>query len=285
MDVPRALPALVIVLLHVQPVIGIIRGAHRADWIVCITLYGLAAFGLGVGMHRYFAHRSFQTSRVFQFILCLLASIAFGDPVWFAGKHRLHHKHADTTLDVHSPAQGFWFCWFSSIFGKTYANEEILAKAKDLTTYPELMWMHRHYYLPPVALGAATYLLGGYSMFAIGYCLSVLFALHAASAVNYYCHKGKNRRYQTQDRSTNNVLLGILTFGEGWHNNHHHYPGTARAGFFWWEIDIFYYVLKILSRLGIVWDLREVPKAVKYDFARPTTSTRKEFKTWLNSRS
>ncbi|HEX7296792.1 MAG TPA: acyl-CoA desaturase [Pyrinomonadaceae bacterium] len=266
MDVPRALPALVILLLHLQPVIAVTRGVHLSDWIVCLTLYVLAAFGLGVGMHRYFAHRSFQTSRWFQFVLCLLASIAFGDPVWFAGKHRLHHKHADTTLDVHSPTQGFWFCWFSSIFGKSYANQQILEKAKDLTVYPELVWIHRHYYLPPVVVGTATYLFGGYSMFAIGYCLSVLLALHAASAVNYYCHKGKNRRYQTQDRSTNNVLLGVLTFGEGWHNNHHHYPGTARAGFFWWEIDIFYYVLKILSWLGLVWDLREVPNAVKYDF-------------------
>ncbi len=267
MAFPRAVPLLLILLLHVQPIIAIARGSKPSDWIVCIGLYLLSAFGLGVGLHRYFAHRSFKTSREFQFILCLLSGIAFGDPIWFAGKHRLHHKHSDTTLDVHSPAQGFWFCWFSSIFNEGYSNEEILVRARDLTEYPELRWIHRHYYVPPVMVALATYLAGGYSMFAIGYCLSLLIALHAASAINYCCHKGKNRRYDTEDRSTNNVILGVLTFGEGWHNNHHHYPSTARAGFFWWELDIFYYVLKILSWVGLVWDVREVPHKVKYDVA------------------
>ena len=275
MAFPRAVPALFLLLLHMQPVIAMIRGTHVRDWIVCICLYMLSAFGLGVGLHRYFAHRSFQTSRSFQFTLCLLAGMDFGDPVWFAGKHRLHHKHSDTTLDVHSPNQGFWFCWFSSIFDEGYTDEEILARARDLTQYSELMWIHRHYYVIPIAVAFTTHFVGGYSMFAIGYCLSLLLALHAASAVNYYCHKGKNRRYETQDRSTNNSVLGVLTFGEGWHNNHHHYPGTARAGFFWWELDVFYYVLKGLSLVGLVWNLREVPNRVKYDFARSPNNLRR----------
>jgi len=253
-------------LLHLQPIIAIARGAKVSDWIVCASLYLLSAVGLGIGLHRYFAHRSFQTSRGFQFVLCLLSSIAFGDPVWFAGKHRLHNKHSDTVRDVHSPAQGFWFCWFASIFNDGYTDKDILEKARDLTAYPELMWIHRHYYVPPFVVAAGAFLVGGYSMFAIGYCLSLLFALHLASAVNYCCHKGKNRRYNTQDRSTNNVVVAVLTFGEGWHNNHHHYPSTARAGFFWWELDGFYYVLKILSWLGLVWDVRDVPNRVKYDF-------------------
>jgi stearoyl-CoA desaturase (delta-9 desaturase) len=260
------MPLLLILLLHVQPVIALIVGTHQRDWIVCIGLYFLSAFGLGVGLHRYFAHRSFKTGRAFQFVLCLMSGIAFGDPVWFAGKHRLHHKHSDTNLDVHSPNQGFWFCWFASIFDEGYTDGEILKRARDLTQYPELMWIHRRYYFIPVIIASATYLVGGYSMFAIGYCLSLLLALHAASAVNYYCHKGKNRRYDTQDLSTNNSVLGVLTFGEGWHNNHHHYPGSARAGFFWWELDVFYYVLRILSLLGLVWNLREIPNRVKYDF-------------------
>jgi stearoyl-CoA desaturase (delta-9 desaturase) len=267
MALPRALPALLILVLHAQPIVALIQGAHLSDWIVCVALYLMTSVGVGIGLHRYFAHRSFQTSRGFQFTLCLLAGIAFGDPIWFAGKHRLHHKHSDTSLDVHSPAQGFWFCWFSSIFDDGYSENEILARARDLTRYPELMWIHKYYYVPPVAVAAVAYLVGGYSMFAIGYCLSLLLALHAASAVNYYCHKGTNRRYETPDCSTNNAVIGVLTLGEGWHNNHHHYPGTARAGFFWWEMDIFYYILKCFSWMGLVWDLREVPKRVKYDFA------------------
>jgi stearoyl-CoA desaturase (delta-9 desaturase) len=265
--VPRGVPAVFILLLHVQPVIAIARGTRLHDWIVCIGLYLMTSLGVGVGLHRYFAHRSFQTSRAFQFVLCLLAGIAFGDPIWFAGKHRLHHKHSDTTLDVHSPAQGFWFCWFASLFDEGYPDDVILAKARDLTKYPELMWIHKHYYVPPIVVAGSVYLAGGYSMFAIGYCLSLIVALHASSAINYYCHKGNNRRYITDDLSTNNVVLGVLTFGEGWHNNHHHYPTTARAGFFWWELDGFYYMLKILSWLGLVWELRGVPNTVKHDLA------------------
>jgi len=255
-----------VVCLHLLPVVALFAGARLIDGLVCVGFSLVYAFGLGGCLHRYFAHRAFKTSRVFQFIMCLLTGLTFGDPIWFAGKHRIHHKHSDTAFDVHSPKQGFWFCWFGSVADEGYSEEEILKHAADLTCYPELMWMHRNYWVTPLIIALVTFLLGGFSMLAIGYAGSIIVALHSASAINYFCHKGRNRRYETSDGSTNNLLLSLLTFGEGWHNNHHHYPNTARAGFFWWEVDMVYYFVKFLSWIGVVWDVREVPERVKWDF-------------------
>lgn len=257
---------LFVICLHTLALVAIFTGARLIDPLACVGFSLLYAFSLGGCLHRYFAHRAFKTSRAFQFIMCVLAGITFGDPIWFAGKHRIHHKHADTDLDVHSPKQGFWFCWFGSVADEGYSEAEILQHAADLTCYPELVWMHRYYWLTPLAVAGVTYLVGGFSLLAIGYGGSIIVALHLTSAINYVCHKGRNRRYETSDRSTNNFVMALLTFGEGWHNNHHHYPNTARAGFFWWEWDPVYYFLKFLAKMGVVWNLREVPEKVKYDF-------------------
>lgn len=254
-----------VVCLHTLPIVAIFTGARLIDGLACLGFSLVYSFGLGGCLHRYFAHRAFKTSRAFQLIMCLLTGMTFGDPIWFAGKHRIHHKHSDTDRDVHSPRQGFWFCWFGSVADEGYSEAEILRHAADLTCYPELMWMHRYYWLTPLVVAMVTLLLGGFSMLAIGYGGSIIIALHAASGINYFCHKGRNRRYETSDRSTNSFVMALLTFGEGWHNNHHHYPNTARAGFFWWEWDPVYYFLKFLAKMGVVWDLRDVPDRVKYD--------------------
>jgi len=259
---------LFVICLHTLPIVAVFTGARLSDPLASVGFSLLYAFGLGGCLHRYFAHRAFKTSRAFQFIMCLIVGMTFGDPIWFAGKHRIHHKHSDTDLDVHSPRQGFWFCWFGSVADEGYSEAEILRHAADLTSNPELMWMHRYYWATPLAVAVVTYLVGGFSLLAIGYGGSIIIALHMASAINYFCHKGRNRRYETSDTSTNNFVMALLTFGEGWHNNHHHYPHTARAGFFWWEWDPVYYFLKLLEKMGVIWNLREVPEKVKYDFTR-----------------
>jgi len=151
------------------------------------------------------------------------------DPISFAGKHRIHHKYADNEGDVHSPHGGFWFCWFGSLFDDGCTDEEIQAMARDLTKFPELAWLPRFFWVPRVALGAATYALGVLSMFAIGFCSSRAMIIHGASAVNYFCHVFGTQRYATGDKSRDNALVALLTFGEGWHNNHHHFPAAARG--------------------------------------------------------
>src|SRR3984893_10012963 len=173
---------LFVVCLHTLPIVAIFTGARFVDGLACVGFSLLYAFGLGGCLHRYFAHRAFKTSRAFQFIMCVLTGMTFGDPIWFAGKHRIHHKHSDTALDVHSIRQGFWFCWFGSGADEGYSEEEILSHAADLTCFPELMCLHRNYWITPLMVALVTYLWGGFSMLVIGYGCSMIIALHAACA-------------------------------------------------------------------------------------------------------
>jgi stearoyl-CoA desaturase (delta-9 desaturase) len=245
--------------LHVVPAIAIVHGTTVTDWFAFVVYYLVGCLGTGVGLHRYFAHRAFRTSRAFQLVLATIACTAFADPIGFAGKHRLHHRHADTEADVHTPHQGFWFCWFGSLLERPERSHEIAAVTRDLRVYPELVWLHRWFYVPGIVLGAGTWLLGGFSVFAIGFMLSRTVMLNLVSAVNFFCHRTGRRRYATRDASTNNAVVAILTFGEGWHNNHHRYPRAARAGLLWWEIDPIYWTINLLAWCRLIWNLRDVP--------------------------
>ncbi|HZP36598.1 MAG TPA: acyl-CoA desaturase [Methylomirabilota bacterium] len=249
-----------ITVLHLIPLMAVSRATAR-DWLACAALYLAFVVGGGMGLHRYFAHRAFRTSRAFQLVLALLGSTAFGEPIGFAGKHRLHHRYSDTAHDVHAPREGFWPCWFGSLFERPARAADIARMTPDLRRYPELVWLHRWWYVPTLALGALTWWAGGFTMFAIGFVLSRVIILHAVSAVNYFCHRNGHRRFATRDHSTNNVLVALLTFGEGWHNNHHRYPRAARAGLRWWELDPIYYGIRFCAALGLVWDVREAPSA------------------------
>jgi stearoyl-CoA desaturase (Delta-9 desaturase) len=266
MKMPPRLPAacgiVFLIVLHIIPVVALVRGTTTRDWLTCTGFYVAFVVGGGVGLHRYFAHRAFRTSRGFQFGLALLASTAFSEPIGFAGKHRLHHRHSDTTHDVHAPRQGFWSCWFGSLFDRPERAVEIRRMAPDLMRYPELVWLHQWYYVPPLALGALIWWLGGFSIFAVGFVLSRVLILHAVSALNFFCHRIGRQPFATCDASTNNVLIALLTFGEGWHNNHHRFPRAARAGLRWWQFDPIYYLIRLLAASGLVWAVREVPRNV-----------------------
>ena len=260
----RAVRGLAIALLHVPPLTLPWVATTAAHWIAFGVAYVVILFALGGGLHRYFAHRAFRTSRAFQFVLGLLAGACFGDPIGFAARHRLHHRWSDTERDFHGPRRGLWFSWVGHLLHDGYPERELLAVTADLTRYPELMWLHRWAFVPGVATAGIAWLAGGWATFAAVYCLPwCLVAIHGASAVNYVCHKHGRRRYATGDASTNHALLGLVLLGEGWHNNHHRYPAAARAGFFWWEADGLYWLLRGLARLGLVRDLREVPAHVR----------------------
>jgi stearoyl-CoA desaturase (Delta-9 desaturase) len=245
--------------LHVIPAVAVVQGTSARDWLGCAGLYLTFVVGGGMGLHRYFAHRAFRTTRAFQFALALLGSTAFTEPIGFAGKHRLHHRHSDTTQDVHAPQQGFWYCWFGSLFERPERATDIERMTADLMRYPELVWLHRWPYVPALMLGGMIWWMGGFSQFAIGFVLSRLLILHAVSAVNYFCHRSGQRPFATRDRSTNNLLIALLTFGEGWHNNHHRFPRAARAGVRWWELDPIYYAIRLCAAMGLVWGVRDVP--------------------------
>jgi stearoyl-CoA desaturase (delta-9 desaturase) len=259
----RMQTAALIGLMHLFPAIVLITGPTRQDWILFAVIYPFQAIGVGVCLHRYFAHNAFRTSRWFQFLLALFCASTFGDPVRFAGKHRLHHLHTDREGDTHSPLQGFWFSWLGSHLDSRYSDEEICAQVPNLTRYPELMWLHRHSLLPGLTLCALALVFFGFSGMAIGVLLGAALLLHQSSAVNYICHRFGRRRFDTNDRSTNHFLVSLLVFGEGWHNNHHRYPVSARAGFCWWEIDMFYWVICLLEACGLVWDVKRPPDGLR----------------------
>lgn len=259
----RIRTGILIALMHLVPLWVIITGTTAKDWLWFAAIYPFQAIGVGICLHRYFAHNAFKTSRWFQFVLALFCASTFGDPIRFAGKHRLHHLHTDCENDTHSPKQGFWFSWLGSHIDSRYTDEQICAQVPNLTRYPELMWLHRHSLAPGFALCGIVFLAGGFSAMAVGVLLGASILVHQSSAVNYICHRFGRRRFETDDLSTNNFIVSLLVFGEGWHNNHHRYPVSARAGFCWWEIDMFYWVICLWEALGLVWDVKRPPEQLR----------------------
>ena len=241
---------------------------------LAIGLYLIRMFAITAFYHRYFSHRAFKTSRAFQFLFALIGSCSIQrSPIWWAAHHRHHHAHSDAPTDTHSPVQkGFlWshMVWFLCRQNFTTRKDLI----RDWMKFPELVFLDRYDTLVPALFGVAIYGLGealqvlspgwntnGAQFVSWGFFLSTVALYHATFTVNSLAHVWGTRRYATRDDSRNNPLLALITLGEGWHNNHHHYPGAVRQGFFWWELDPTYYVLRLMATLGLVWDLRPLPE-------------------------
>lgn len=251
------------VLAHVACLAALWTGLAVADLALAVGLYALRMFGVTAGYHRYFSHRTFKTGRVFQFMLAFIAqSSAQRGILWWAANHRHHHRFSDTEEDVHSPVmRSFWHAHVGWIFTERYAKTELSA-VPDLAKFPELVWLDRHPYLPAIVLGLVVLAAAGWSGLVVGFFWSTVAVWHATFAINSLAHVIGRRRYLTADHSRNNWWLALLTFGEGWHNNHHHYQGAACQGFRWYEIDISYYLLKGLAAVGLVGDLRVPPAEV-----------------------
>jgi len=238
-----------------------------------LVMYLVRMFAITGIYHRYFAHRTFRTSRWAQFAFAVLgASSAQRGPLWWAAHHRNHHRESDLQTDPHSPVQyGFLRShagWF--MCNRYYATQ--YKRIQDFARFPELVWLNRFDKAVPFALGFALYLTGawlersapslgvtGLQLFVWGFVVSTTVLFHATASINSLAHLIGSRRYDTADQSRNNFLLALITLGEGWHNNHHQHMGCTRQGFYWWEIDFTYYVLKLMSWTGLIWDLKPVP--------------------------
>ena len=246
---------------HLACLAAFFTGVTWSAVAVCLALFWLRMFSVTAGYHRYFSHRSYKTSRTFQFILALAGTLAVQKGVlWWAANHRNHHKYSDQPEDLHSPRQrGFWWAHVGWILAPDYEGTD-LTRIPDMAKYPELRWLNDYYLVPPVALAVLLYLVGGATWLVWGFFISTTMLWHATFTINSLAHVWGSRRYETTDTSRNNPWLALLTMGEGWHNNHHRYMNSARQGFFWWEIDLSYYVLVALSWCGIVWDLQQPPK-------------------------
>jgi stearoyl-CoA desaturase (delta-9 desaturase) len=240
---------------------------------VAVIVYAIRMFAITGFYHRYFSHRTFKTSRALQFIAAFIgASSAQRGPVWWAAHHRHHHATAERPEDPHSPVHhGFW--WSHSGWFLAHENYSTRSdRVRDLLRFPELRFLDRFDALAPMALAVGLFLLGkvladnwpalgtsAAQMLVWGFFVSTVALYHATFTINSLAHRWGSRRYATTDASRNNVWLALLTFGEGWHNNHHHYPASARQGFYWWEFDLTYYLLRALAAVGLIWDLRTVP--------------------------
>jgi stearoyl-CoA desaturase (delta-9 desaturase) len=249
------------------------------SWIavaVAVLLYAVRMFGITAFYHRYFSHRSFEVGRGMQFVGALLGAAATQrGPLWWAAHHRHHHRASDTDDDTHSPhAHGFVWAhigWIAS--RKNMATD--LSQVPDLAKFPELRWLDRHDLVVPFALLASLFALGwgletwwpesGTSplqMAVWGFSVSTTVLFHATACINSLCHVFGRKVWPTKDESKNSLLLALITFGEGWHNNHHWCPGTVRQGFRWWQIDLSWYVLVVMSWVGLA-KLRPLPARVR----------------------
>lgn len=242
---------------------------------VAVGLFLARMFAITAFYHRYFSHRSFATSRLVQFLFAALgASSVQRGPLWWAAHHRLHHRRSDSADDSHSPRNGFWnshMGWFLNRRNLRTRTEEV----GDLMRYPELVWLDRFDMVVPILLAVACLLTGmaleawapqlgvtGPQLLIWGFFVSTVVLYHSTFTINSLAHRFGSRRFATSDDSRNNFWLALLTFGEGWHNNHHHYPGSVRQGFRWWEIDLSYYLLRGMQSVGLVWGMRPVPARV-----------------------
>ncbi|HTI82265.1 MAG TPA: acyl-CoA desaturase [Acetobacteraceae bacterium] len=250
-------------LIHVGCFAAVWTGVPWSAVALAVVLYGLRIFAIGAGYHRYFSHRAFSTGRIFQFALAFLAQTSAQRGVlWWASKHRLHHRYSDTADDIHSPVQrGFLYSHVGWIFVPRNDATDY-SVVRDLARFKELVWLDRQPYLPAALLAVVTWLIAGWPGLAVGFCWSTVAVWHATFCINSLAHVAGRKRYVTGDQSRNNWLLALLTMGEGWHNNHHAYQASVRQGFLWWEYDPTYYALRILSWLGVVWDLHLPPRAV-----------------------
>ena len=282
MEIGRALP---FAILHLGCLGVIWTGWSWAAVLTAIGLYLVRMFAVTGFYHRYFCHRAYHTSRPMQFVFGLigLTSVQRG-PLWWASVHRHHHAHSEEEVDAHSPVQkGFLWShigWLTS--SKNFPTDYRLVR--DLVKYPELVFLTRFDLIGPLLLFAALFGFGtglehfapglgttAWQMVVWGFFISTTILFHGTCAVNSFAHTLGRKRFQTGDESRNSLILALITLGEGWHNNHHHYQSSARQGFYWWEIDISYYVIKLLAATGIVWGVREVPVKVYEDASKTLT--------------
>ncbi len=266
------------VALHLVCLAVVVVGVSKAALALCATLYFLRMFFITGFYHRYFSHRAFRAGRWMTLTMAALGCTAGQrGPLWWAGHHRIHHRFADTPDDPHSPRhRGRWFShclWFLDAQSFAVPTRQV----QDWMRFRELRILERVDSLPFVLSGIGCAALGGWldkaypaletgaaQMF-VWFSISTVLLYHATYTINSLAHGFGSRRYDTPDDSRNNAWLALITLGEGWHNNHHRYPISARQGFRRWEIDLTWWGLRAMAALGLISDLRPVPERLLED--------------------
>ncbi len=246
---------------------------YWSDLELFITMYIIAGFGETIGFHRMLTHRSFQAHPVLKFLLLVFGTMAIqGPPIHWAAIHIKHHAQADRNGDPHSPLEGFFHAHIGWFFGNIESDPTIycphLLKDSIVVFVSRTVWVWSllSLFIP--------LLLGGWTGLLWGGLVRLFLSSHMAWSVNSICHTFGRRDFQTNDRSRNQWVVGLLGLGEGWHNNHHAFPRSAFHGLRWWQVDFSGYIIRLLERLGIIYDVQRVPPELLARRAsrRPETS-------------
>ena len=257
---PNWITIIALVLLH----IGAVAALFQFSWsllAVAAALYWVTiCFGISMGYHRLHTHRSYVIARPLEYFLAVCGALTLeGGPIFWVATHRIHHQKSDMPGDPHSPRDGAWWSHVGWILiGESkHNNTAAMAKyAPDLAKHRFYVWLNNYHWVPMVVLGGILLALGGLPMLLWGICLRVVVGLHSTWLVNSATHMWGSRRFDTKDDSRNSWWVALLTFGEGWHNNHHAHPTSARHGLAWYEFDPSWIQLRILGALGIAKHIR-----------------------------
>jgi fatty-acid desaturase len=251
---------IVLAWFHVQAVFALFSFSWT-NLIVAAVLYWVAVgLGISMGYHRLHTHRGFKTTKLFEYFLAICGTLTLeGGPIFWVAVHRRHHQHSDQPLDPHTPrVSGFWAHIGWILFGEAMHNDTAIMSryAPDLGRDPFYRWLSTYHWVPLTVLGFVLLAIGGWPLVNWAIFLRVVLGLHATYLVNSATHLWGRRRFATHDDSKNSWWVAMLTFGEGWHNNHHAHPTSARHGLAWYEFDPTWIELKILRAVGLVWDVK-----------------------------
>ena len=252
---------LVMALLHV----GAIAALFFFNWhllLATVFLYWMTTgLGISMGYHRLHTHRSYKIPVFLEYSFALLGALTLeGGPISWVATHRIHHQNSDKPGDPHSPLEGsLWAHVGWLLFGEAnHANTRKMSKyAPDLAKHRFYLWLNNYHWIPTIALSGLLFWIGGLPLFLWGVCLRTVFGLHATWLVNSATHMWGERRFATRDESRNNWWVALITFGEGWHNNHHAHPTSARHGLAWYEFDPTWIQIKFLKFVGVAKSIRE----------------------------
>jgi fatty-acid desaturase len=248
-------------LIHIGAIAGLFMFSWRNFWVAVLTYWVATGLGISMGYHRLHTHRGYKCPLWLEYFFGLCGSLSLeGGPIFWVAVHRVHHQKSDRAGDPHSPLHGgfFWSHVGWIIFGEgNHTNTKLMSKyAPDLARHRFYVWLNNWHWLPLAVLGVILFAIGGWSMMLWGVCVRTVFGLHATWLVNSATHMWGGRRFATRDGSRNNWWVAALTFGEGWHNNHHAHPTSIRHGLAWYEIDHSWILVNILKRVGLASDLK-----------------------------
>jgi len=245
---------------HSVALIGLFKFSWSGLGVAVLMWWVAGSLGIGIGYHRLLTHRGFKTPKWVEYVLTICGTLAFeGGPIAWVATHRIHHMYTEREGDPHSPRDGFWWSHMGWILNGHSLHREIEITARhaaDLSRDALHLCLSRWHFLPSTIVAALLYLLGGWEFVLWGVFIRIVFSWHATWFVNSASHYWGGRRFDTRDDSRNNWWVALMTFGEGWHNNHHAHPSAARHGLTWYEIDVNWYGIWLLKKLGLAKKIR-----------------------------